>query len=78
MTVSSEHQAAICLRAWVGLPDGSAWISDELDGDARDPEMLGHTVATRLKLAGAGEILGRAEVDGSQVAPPLGPQAGVC
>ena len=25
------------LRAWVGLPDGSAWVSDELVGDAADP-----------------------------------------
>src|ERR1039457_5816018 len=33
------------LRAWVGLPDGSAWTSDELVGDATDPETLGGAVA---------------------------------
>jgi hydroxymethylbilane synthase len=49
------------LRAWVGLPDGSAWASDELLGGFYDPEDLGRRVAARLKLAGAGELLGRAE-----------------
>jgi hydroxymethylbilane synthase len=49
------------LRAWVGLPDGSAWASDELLGGFYDPEALGRDVAVRLKLAGAGELLGRAE-----------------
>jgi hydroxymethylbilane synthase len=49
------------LRAWVGLPDGSAWASDELAGDALDPEALGLQVATRLRLAGAEEMLRRAE-----------------
>ena len=29
------------LRAWVGLPDGSAWISDELLGGFEGPEQLG-------------------------------------
>ena len=29
------------LRAWVGLPDGSAWIRDELPGGFYDPEALG-------------------------------------
>src|SRR6516225_921416 len=42
------------LRAWVGLPDGSAWISDELAGEAGDPEALGRAVGARMKLAGAG------------------------
>ncbi len=49
------------LRAWVGVPDGSAWCSDELLGEARDPEALGRSVAARLELAGAGEMLRRAE-----------------
>jgi hydroxymethylbilane synthase len=49
------------MRAWVGLPDGSAWCSDELLGEARDPEALGRSVAARLELAGAGEMLQRAE-----------------
>ena len=49
------------LRAWVGLPDGSAWIRDELLGDFENPEQLGQDVAARLRLAGAGEMLQRAE-----------------
>jgi hydroxymethylbilane synthase len=49
------------LRVWVGLPDGSAWASDELAGDALDPEALGLQVAARLRLAGAEGMLRRAE-----------------
>ncbi len=43
------------LRAFVGRPDGSAWIRDELSGP--DPEALGRELARRLLLAGAGEML---------------------
>jgi hydroxymethylbilane synthase len=46
------------LRAWVGLPDGSAWISDHLRGDASG---LGAALAERLLMVGAGELLARAE-----------------
>jgi hydroxymethylbilane synthase len=49
------------LRAWVGLPDGSAWASDELLGGFYDPEALGRRVAERLTLAGAAELLRQAE-----------------
>jgi hydroxymethylbilane synthase len=49
------------LRAWVGVPDGAAWISDELLGGFYDPEALGRDLAARLNLAGAGEMLRRAE-----------------
>ena len=45
------------LRAWVGLPDGSAWVADELLGGFYDPEQLGRRVAERLVSAGAGELL---------------------
>jgi hydroxymethylbilane synthase len=58
---SGEDQTAIRLRAWVGLPDGSTWIADEGLGNPHTPEELGDTVATRLKLAGASELLERAE-----------------
>jgi hydroxymethylbilane synthase len=43
------------LVAWVGAPDGSAWVRDELDGD--DPDALGEEVARRLLAAGAKEML---------------------
>jgi hydroxymethylbilane synthase len=45
------------LRAWIGLPDGSAWIADELSGDPGDPEALGREVAGRLLAVGAAELL---------------------
>jgi hydroxymethylbilane synthase len=45
------------LRAWLGLPDGSAWLADELVGDLDDPESLGRRVAKRMLSAGAGELL---------------------
>jgi hydroxymethylbilane synthase len=49
------------MHAWVGLPDGSAWVSDELLGGFYDPEALGRRVAERLTATGAGELLRRAE-----------------
>jgi hydroxymethylbilane synthase len=49
------------LRAWVGLPDGSAWVADELVGGFYDPVELGHRVAERMTVAGAADILQRAE-----------------
>jgi hydroxymethylbilane synthase len=49
------------LRAWVGLPDGSAWVSDEMAGGFYDPQELGRRAAERMVLAGAGELLRRAE-----------------
>jgi hydroxymethylbilane synthase len=49
------------LRAWVGLPDGSAWASDELLGSILDPEALGREMAQRLTAAGGTELLRRAE-----------------
>src|ERR1039457_2921059 len=49
------------LRAWVGMPDGSAWVADELLGGFYDPEALGRRVAERMAAAGAEELLARAE-----------------
>ncbi len=51
----------LLMRAWLGLPDGSGWISDELLGGFYDPEQLGHDVAERMKLAGASEMLQHAQ-----------------
>lgn len=48
------------LRAWVGLPDGSEWVSDELVGGLHDAAELGARVAERLTTAGAAELLRRA------------------
>jgi len=46
------------LRGWVGLPDGSQWISDRLRGS---PDGLGAAVAERMLAAGAGELLREAQ-----------------
>jgi hydroxymethylbilane synthase len=46
---------ALTLRAFVGAPDGSAWVRDELEGS--DPERLGAEVSRRLLSAGAREVL---------------------
>jgi hydroxymethylbilane synthase len=46
------------LSAWVGLPDGSAWVRDRLRGPA---DRVAAEVAERLLSAGAGELLRRAE-----------------
>jgi hydroxymethylbilane synthase len=49
------------LRAWIGLPDGSAWIADELLGGFYDPAELGRRVAERMSAAGARELLAQAQ-----------------
>ena len=57
----SAAGGALCVRAWVGMPDGSAWIADELEGSTEQPELLGREVAARMRSAGAGELLRGAE-----------------
>jgi hydroxymethylbilane synthase len=52
---------ALRLTAFVGLPDGSHWIRDELDRAAGDPVALGREVARRLETAGARDLLDEAE-----------------
>jgi hydroxymethylbilane synthase len=50
------------LRAWIGLPDGSQWIADELAGAAAHPEALAHELAERLRSVGAAEMLRSAQI----------------
>lgn len=50
---------ALRMRAWVGLPDGSAWIADELEGDR--PRELAGALTQRMRSAGAAEMLAAAE-----------------
>jgi hydroxymethylbilane synthase len=47
--------------AYVGLPDGSEWITDSVEGDAADPTATGRLLADRMLAAGAGDLLRRAE-----------------
>ncbi len=56
-----EGPASLRMTAFVGLPDGSHWIRDELDGDPAEPAKLGVAVADRLRAAGAAELLAEAE-----------------
>jgi hydroxymethylbilane synthase len=48
----------VTLRAWIGLPDGSRWIADEISAPA---ERVGELLAQRMITVGAGELLQRAE-----------------
>ena len=50
------------MDAFVGLPDGSTWIRDELNGDANAPAALGQELAERLIAAGANDVLAQAEM----------------
>jgi hydroxymethylbilane synthase len=65
-TPLGAHAAAagcgcLYMHAWLGLPDGSEWIADELMGGFYDPEELGVRMAERLLAVGARELLARAE-----------------
>jgi hydroxymethylbilane synthase len=53
--------AALVVEAFVGLPDGSEWIRDRVEGDAAEPVAVGRLLAERLLGAGAPDILARAE-----------------
>ena len=53
------------LTAFVGLPDGSRWIRDELTGPAADPAALGAAIGQRMLAAGAEELLAEAERAGA-------------
>jgi hydroxymethylbilane synthase len=50
----------LTLTAWVGLPDGSAWLRDEVTGGAAE---VGMACAERMLAAGAAELLRQAEVE---------------
>lgn len=52
---------ALSIDAFVGLPDGSEWLRDYLEGRASEPALAGAELVQRLLAAGAREILDRAE-----------------
>jgi hydroxymethylbilane synthase len=56
-----REDGALRLTAFVGMPDGSHWIRDELDGDPADPAALGRDVARRMEAAGARDLLAEAD-----------------
>jgi hydroxymethylbilane synthase len=63
---------AMTLRAFLGLPDGSAWLRDECsDPLGASPEALGAEVAERMRAAGADELLEACErIAAEHDAPP--------
>ncbi|HEX7279261.1 MAG TPA: hydroxymethylbilane synthase [Solirubrobacterales bacterium] len=50
----------IAIDAFVGLPDGSEWLRDRIEGDAEQPALVGAELVQRLLGAGAREILDHA------------------
>ncbi len=51
----------IAIESFVGLPDGTEWIRDRVEGDAGEPAAAGALLTERLLGAGARDILDRAE-----------------
>jgi hydroxymethylbilane synthase len=56
--ISLPANRQIRLQAWIGLPDGSHWIADELTGAADE---VGVALAERMISVGARELLEAAE-----------------
>jgi hydroxymethylbilane synthase len=52
---------ALTIDAFVGLPDGSEWLRDQLEGRADEPALAGAELVQRLLATGARELLDRAE-----------------
>jgi hydroxymethylbilane synthase len=60
------RSVSLVIEAFVGLPDGSEWIRDRVEGDAAEPAAAGGLLAERLLGTGAREILDRAEAFGAR------------
>jgi len=56
-----DSTGSLVVEAFVGLPDGSEWVRDRIEGEADSPGEAGTVLAERLLGAGAAEILKRAE-----------------
>jgi porphobilinogen deaminase len=75
---TAASDGTLTLRAFVGLPDGSAWVRDELTAaPGTDPAALGAEVGARLRTAGADELLRAAEAAGAGSVPPASTPDGV-
>jgi hydroxymethylbilane synthase len=64
----------LVLETFVGLPDGSAWLRDRVQGPASEPEQLGAEAARRLLSSGAGDLLREAEQAGGELPPAATPE----
>ena len=59
---TGSEEGSMKLTAFVGLPDGSRWVRDELELPFLDAtSLIGNNVAERLRAAGADELLAEAE-----------------
>jgi hydroxymethylbilane synthase len=68
-TVRDAEEAdggSLLVEAFLGLPDGSEWIRDRVEGDAAEPAAAGALLAERLLGAGARDVLDRAEAIGGK------------
>jgi hydroxymethylbilane synthase len=54
---ASLADGRLSFAAYVGLPDGSEWVRDTLEGDSAEPSALGGEVAARILAAGGERIL---------------------
>jgi len=59
--VTDAAGAQVRIDAFVGLPDGSEWLRDQVEGDPAEPTLLGAELAKRLLDTGARDLLDRAE-----------------
>lgn len=55
--------SVLTVEGYAGLPDGSAWVRDRVEGDAAEPSALGRELGDRMLAAGAGALLAQAEAD---------------
>jgi hydroxymethylbilane synthase len=51
----------ITVRGWLGLPDGTNFIEDQVSGLASEAHVLGHLLAQRMRASGGDDILAQAE-----------------
>jgi hydroxymethylbilane synthase len=58
---SQVKGGGIAVEAFVGLPDGSEWVRDRIEGSAEESALAGAELVQRLLAAGARELLDRAE-----------------
>ncbi len=49
------------VEGFAGLPDGSEWVRDNVEGEGSKAAAAGRELASRMLAAGAGELLERAE-----------------
>jgi len=60
--ICARHRSSgLAIAGYAGLPDGSEWVRDRVEGDPEQPVALGEALAARMLAAGAEGILARAE-----------------